>query len=73
MAEDNRTQGTAEFDWDALELDGYSAAERAELSDKYAGTLNSVAEREVVEGTVVSLTKKEVVINIGSKSKTCVL
>ena len=43
MAEDKRTQGTAEFDWDALELDGYSIAERSELSDKYAGTLNSVA------------------------------
>jgi len=72
MAKDNRTQGTAEFDWDALELDGYSVAQRAELSDKYAGTLNSVAEREVVEGTVVSLTKKEVVINIGSKSEAVV-
>ncbi|MDG1332386.1 MAG: 30S ribosomal protein S1 [Crocinitomicaceae bacterium] len=72
MAEDNRTQGTAEFDWDALELDGYSVAERSELSDKYAGTLNSVAEREVIEGTVVSLTKKEVVINIGSKSEAVV-
>jgi small subunit ribosomal protein S1 len=72
MAEDKRTQGTAEFDWDALELDGYSVAERAELSDKYDGTLNSVAEREVVEGTVVSLTKKEVVINIGSKSEAVV-
>lgn len=72
MAEDNRTQGTAEFDWDALELDGYSIAERSELSDKYAGTLNSVAEREVIEGTVVSLTKKEVVINIGSKSEAVV-
>ena len=72
MAEDNRTKGTAEFDWDALELDGYSVAERSELSDMYAGTLNSVAEREVIEGTVVSLTKKEVVINIGSKSEAVV-
>ena len=72
MAEDNRTKGTAKFDWDALELDGYSVAERSELSDMYAGTLNSVAEREVIEGTVVSLTKKEVVINIGSKSEAVV-
>ncbi|MCJ8290060.1 MAG: 30S ribosomal protein S1 [Crocinitomicaceae bacterium] len=72
MAEDKRTQGTAEFDWDALELDGYSLAERSEMSDTYAGTLNSVAEREVIEGTVVVLTKKEVVINIGSKSEAVV-
>lgn len=69
MAEDKRTQGTAEFDWDALAMDGYSLVERSEMSDKYETTLNSIAEREVIEGTVVSLTKKEVVINIGSKSE----
>jgi small subunit ribosomal protein S1 len=62
-------QGTAEFDWDALALDGYSLTERAELSDTYVATLNSVAEREVIEGTIVSLNKKEVVVNIGSKSE----
>lgn len=69
MAEDKTTQGIADFDWDALALDGYNAAERAELSDKYDGTLNSVAEKEVVEGTIVTMNKKEVVINIGSKSE----
>lgn len=69
MAENKTTQGIADFDWDALALDGYNAAERAELSDKYDGTLNSVAEKEVVEGTIVSMNKKEVVINIGSKSE----
>jgi small subunit ribosomal protein S1 len=69
MAKEKITQGTADFDWDALALDGYSAAERAELSDKYEGTLTSVAEREVIQGTVVSVNKKEVVVNIGSKSE----
>ncbi|XOV68142.1 MAG: 30S ribosomal protein S1 [Fluviicola sp.] len=69
MADNKTTQGIADFDWDALALDGYNAAERAELSDKYDGTLNSVAEKEVVEGTIVSMNKKEVVINIGSKSE----
>lgn len=69
MADNKQTQGIADFDWDALALDGYSSAERAELSDKYDGTLNSVAEKEVVEGTIVSMNKKEVVINIGSKSE----
>lgn len=69
MAENKTTQGLADFDWDALALDGYNAAERAELSDKYDGTLNAVAEKEVVEGTIVSMNKKEVVINIGSKSE----
>jgi small subunit ribosomal protein S1 len=69
MAKNTQMQGTAEFDWDALALDGYSLTERAELSDTYVATLNSVAEREVIEGTIVSLNKKEVVVNIGSKSE----
>ena len=69
MADNKTVQGTADFDWDALALDGYTQVERSELSDKYEGTLNSVAEREVIQGTVVSLNKKEVVINIGSKSE----
>ena len=62
-------QGTPDFDWDALALDGYSISERAELSEKYQSTLNSVAEKEVIDGTVVSINKKEVVININSKSE----
>jgi small subunit ribosomal protein S1 len=62
-------QGTAEFDWDALALDGYSKADRSELSDRYEDTLSSIAEREVIKGTVVAMNKREVVINIGSKSE----
>jgi small subunit ribosomal protein S1 len=69
MAKNEQMQGTADFNWEALELDGYSKQERSELSDRYEETLNSVAEKEVIEGTVVSLNKKEVVINIGSKSE----
>ena len=59
MAQEIKAQGTAEFDWDALALDGYTAAERSELSDTYEVTLKSIAEREVIEGTVISLNKKK--------------
>ncbi len=69
MADNTQTQGTADFNWDAMEMDGYSSAERTELSEKYETTLNSVTEREVTQGTIVSIGKKEVVINIGSKSE----
>ena len=69
MANEIKTQGTADFDWDALALDGYTQAERSEMSDTYEGTLTSIAEHEVVEGTVLSINKKEVVVNIGSKSE----
>lgn len=69
MAKNTTAQGTADFDWDALALDGYSKIQRSELSDKYESTLTSVNEKEVVEGTVVLVTKKEVIINIGYKSE----
>lgn len=69
MAKNTNTQGTAEFDWDALALDGYSEIQRSELSDTYEKTLTSINEKEVVEGTVVIVTKKEVIINIGYKSE----
>ena len=69
MAENTQAQGTADFDWDALDLDGYTKIERSEYSDKYEETLTSIVEREVLDGTVVALNKKEAVINIGYKSE----
>jgi small subunit ribosomal protein S1 len=71
MAKKTNTQleGAAEFDWDALALDGYTKIQRSELSDKYEQTLTSINEKEVVEGSVVLITKKEVIINIGYKSE----
>ncbi len=62
-------QGNADFDWDALALDGYSLVQRSEYSDRYEKTLTSINEKEVVEGTVIAITKREVVINIGYKSE----
>lgn len=64
-----QTQGTADFNWEALELDGYNKIQRSELSDKYEATLTSINEKEVIEGTVVAITKREVIINIGYKSE----
>lgn len=60
-----------EFDWDDYETDGkaYSDSKKAELDKVYEDTLTTVAEKQVVEGKVVSISKKEVVINLGSKSE----
>jgi small subunit ribosomal protein S1 len=69
MAKEKAAQGIADFDWDTLALDGYNKVQRAELSDKYEKTLTSINEKEVIEGTVVALNKKEVIINIGYKSE----
>ncbi|MCR5014174.1 MAG: 30S ribosomal protein S1 [Bacteroidales bacterium] len=60
----------ADFDWSSShkKFDNYSADERAKLEDKYAATMNQVADHEVIEGTVVAKTDREVVVNIGFKS-----
>ena len=60
----------AEFDWDALEKkqDNYSDSERNKLEDIYSNSLSSIVEHEVIEGTVVGISSREVVINIGYKS-----
>ncbi|MGH2624622.1 MAG: S1 RNA-binding domain-containing protein, partial [Sphingobacterium sp.] len=59
-----------DFDWDQDEkgFGNYSSEERAKLEEQYAGTFNSVNKGEIVEGTVVSINNKDVVLNIGFKS-----
>ena len=57
------------FDWDGYENDAVvPASEKDALTQKYAETLSKVGEKEVVEGTVISMNKREVVVNIGYKS-----
>lgn len=61
----------ADFDWAALEDDRkhLSAADKAKMEKAYEDSLTSIAEKEVLMGTVVGMNKKEVVINIGYKSE----
>ncbi len=59
-----------EFDWDAYENDGYSTEKTHEEQEKlYSNTLTTVAVDEVVQGTVIAMNSREVVINIGQKSE----
>jgi small subunit ribosomal protein S1 len=59
-----------DFDWDAYENDEvYSEGEKERLDAMYEDTLTSIDELTVIEGTVVAVGKKEVVINIGYKSE----
>ena len=69
MAKEKVMQGTADFDWESLQLDGYTKVERSEMSDIYEKTLTSINEKEVIQGKVVHITKKEIIINIGYKSE----
>ena len=58
-----------DFDWDAFESgDVLSGANQQELQAKYEASLSTVVEKEVINGTVISINKREVVVNIGSKS-----
>jgi small subunit ribosomal protein S1 len=60
----------AEFDWEAYaEDEAYSKDRKAELLAMYDETLSSIGEGEVIDGTVIAMTKREVVINIGYKSE----
>ncbi len=56
------------FDWDEFENGTSQSASREALENAYDETLNKIQEHEVVEGTVISVDKKEVVVNIGYKS-----
>jgi small subunit ribosomal protein S1 len=57
-----------EFNWDEFEHGQQVNVSKEELDKAYDETLNKISEHQVVEGTVISADKKEVVVNIGYKS-----
>ncbi len=59
----------ADFDWEAYEK-GETAGEktREELTKTYDESLNTVKDKDVIEGTIIALNKREAVVNIGYKS-----
>jgi len=61
----------ANFDWNKIDKksEKYSNDERAEMEQMYDETLTSINEHEVRDGVVVSMTAREVVVNIGYKSE----
>jgi small subunit ribosomal protein S1 len=60
-----------EFDWEKYEEGSnfYTKSERQHFEKLYNDTLSAVKVNEVVDGTVISMNKREVVINIGYKSE----
>ncbi|MGI6074090.1 MAG: 30S ribosomal protein S1 [Fermentimonas sp.] len=58
-----------DFDWAAYaQDDSYSKEQREKLADSYDSTLSKINDKEVVNGIVTSMNKREVVVNIGYKS-----
>jgi len=58
-----------DFDWDAYEKGiTLTDAAKEDLEKIYDNTLNAIKDKEVVEGTVILINKREVVVNVGYKS-----
>jgi len=65
----NASVAIDKFDWDAFESGTEYGVSREEVEQQYSQTLSTVIENEVVEGTVVAISKREVLVNIGYKSE----
>jgi small subunit ribosomal protein S1 len=58
-----------DFDWEAFERGDVNKNESHEaLEAAYDKSLGAIKDKEVTEGTVISINKREVVVNIGYKS-----
>lgn len=70
MSEVKHIAPSADFDWDntGKSTDIYKTEDRERMEAMYDQTLNTLTEHEVKMGTVIGMTDKEVVINIGFKS-----
>jgi len=69
MVEKNLLIPDQSFDWDSFEQgEVFGTMSKEQLEKAYDDTLNTVKDKEVVECTVISMNKREVVVNIGFKS-----
>ncbi len=69
MTEQVKTSPIEDFDWDAYEKgDAVGAKTREELTKTYDESLNTIKDKDVIEGTIIALNKREAVVNIGYKS-----
>ena len=58
-----------DFDWEAFEKgEAAGGPSREELTRTYDESLNTVKDKDVIEGTIIALNKREAVVNIGYKS-----
>jgi len=59
-----------DFDWEAYEKETHEAfdEEKSKLEELYKASLKQIAEKEVIEGTVMAISDREVFVNIGYKS-----
>ncbi|MGY6561805.1 MAG: 30S ribosomal protein S1 [Luteibaculaceae bacterium] len=67
----NASVSPDEFNWDNFEnrKDKFKSNAKSPRAAVYDETLTRINAKEVIEGTVISVSKKEVVVNIGYKSE----
>ncbi|RRD02023.1 30S ribosomal protein S1 [Prevotella sp. OH937_COT-195] len=68
MSNLKNVQPLEDFNWEEFENGKSSNVSKQELEKAYDETLNKVSEHQVVNGKVISIDKKEVIVNIGYKS-----
>ena len=69
MSEELKNSPIEDFDWEAYEKgDTQRGKSFEELEKTYDESLNTIKDKDVTEGTVIALNKREVVVNIGYKS-----
>ncbi|HIZ70085.1 MAG TPA: 30S ribosomal protein S1 [Candidatus Prevotella avicola] len=68
MSNFKNVQPLDDFNWDEFENGSNASVNKADQEKAYDETLNKVTDNQVVEGTVISIDKKEVIVNIGYKS-----
>jgi small subunit ribosomal protein S1 len=62
--------GVPDFNWDEFAANDLDSSEDHDKFEKlYLETLSTISENEVIDGKVISMNKREVVINIGYKSE----
>ena len=69
MADLKNVAPIEDFDWEAYANgDNGTEVSREAQEQAYAGSLNKINDFDVVDGTVIAMNKREVVVNIGFKS-----
>jgi small subunit ribosomal protein S1 len=66
----NLNTGSADFDWSAIgkKQENYSADDRKKFDELYSKTLKTIENLQILEGEVVGINNREVIVNIGAKS-----
>lgn len=72
MAKIRKDLVVPDFNWETADDKGfgtgYSDADRTRLEEMYGDTVSPIQEKEVLKGSVVGITDREVILNIGFKS-----